>query len=404
MAYKIRTRDEHLLNDGSPKRILALDGGGLRGILTLSYLAEIESALRERHGGSKDFRLSHYFDLIAGTSTGSIIAAALARGMAVADIIKKYNDLGQRVFQKSWLRQGYVRAFYDEAGLIKELKDVYGPDTTMGDPSLQTGLLVITKRLDSGSPWPISNNPRGRYFGVRPNQSVVANSQYPLWQVVRASTAAPRYFDPERIVITQGSGEQKSVQGEFVDGGVSPFNNPALQAVMYATFDGYRIGWSTGADKLMVVSIGTGSRDPKTAPASLAMENALKAVISVMDDCADLMEILLQWMSSSHTARVIDREMGDLRHDSIAPAPLINYLRYNITLSKESLTPPRHRFAGRQIRKPERHGRSRQHANVARYRRAGGKAASPRRGFFVEFRSHKLGPSGGLGASILRRC
>ena len=115
MSYKIRTRDEHFLNDGTPKRILALDGGGLRGILTLSYLAEIESVLRERHGGSKDFRLHHYFDLIAGTSTGSIIAAALARGMAVADIIKKYNDLGQRVFQKSWLRQGYVRAFYDEA-------------------------------------------------------------------------------------------------------------------------------------------------------------------------------------------------------------------------------------------------------------------------------------------------
>ena len=180
MSYKIRTRDEHFLNDGTPKRILALDGGGLRGILTLSYLAEIESVLRERHGGSKDFRLHHYFDLIAGTSTGSIIAAALARGMAVADIIKKYNDLGQRVFQKSWLRQGYVRAFYDETELIKELKDVYGADTTMGDPSLQTGLLVITKRLDSGSAWPISNNPRGRYFGVRPNQSVVPNSEYPL--------------------------------------------------------------------------------------------------------------------------------------------------------------------------------------------------------------------------------
>ncbi len=97
----------------------------------------------------------------------------------MADIIKKYNDLGQRVFQKSWLRQGYVRAFYDEAGLIKELKEVFGADTTMGDPSLQTGLLVITKRLDSGSAWPISNNPRGRYFGVRPNQGVVANSHIP---------------------------------------------------------------------------------------------------------------------------------------------------------------------------------------------------------------------------------
>ncbi|HVO94141.1 MAG TPA: patatin-like phospholipase family protein [Terriglobales bacterium] len=338
MAYKIRTRDEHFLNDGTAKRILALDGGGLRGILTLSYLAEIESVLRERHGGSKDFRLHHYFDLIAGTSTGSIIAAALARGMAVADIIKKYNDLGQRVFQKSWLRQGYVRAFYDEAGLINELKEVYGADTTMGDESLHTGLLVITKRLDSASPWPISNNPRGRYFGVRPNQSVVPNSAYPLWQVVRASTAAPRYFDPERIVIAQGRGAQKSVQGEFVDGGVSPFNNPALQALMYVTFDGYGIGWPLGADKILLVSVGTGSRDPQMAPANLAMENAVKALISVMDDCADLMEIVLQWMSSSRTARVIDREMGDLHRDSVAPAPLITYSRYNIALTKDSLT------------------------------------------------------------------
>jgi len=333
MSYKMRTRDEHFLNDGTPKRILALDGGGLRGILTLSYLAEIESVLRERHGGSKDFRLHHYFDLIAGTSTGSIIAAALARGMAVADIIKKYNDLGQRVFQKSWLRQGYVRAFYDEAELIKELKDVYGADTTMGDPSLQTGLLVITKRLDSGSAWPISNNPRGRYFGVRPNQSVVPNSEYPLWQVVRASTAAPRYFDPERIVIVQGSGDQRSVQGEFVDGGVSPYNNPAMMVFMYATLDGYRVGWPTGADKLLLVSVGTGAADRRVKRAHVTAEHAVKALLALMDDCADLQETQLQWMSSSRTARVIDREIGDLQHDLVARAPLLSYLRYNVDLA-----------------------------------------------------------------------
>jgi hypothetical protein len=55
----IRTA-EHFDNDGKPKRILALDGGGLRGILTLSYLAGIEALLRARHGGSQDFRLSHF--------------------------------------------------------------------------------------------------------------------------------------------------------------------------------------------------------------------------------------------------------------------------------------------------------------------------------------------------------
>lgn len=338
MSYKIRTRDEHFRNDGGPKRILALDGGGLRGIVTLSFLAEIEAILRDRHGSAENFRLSHYFDLIAGTSTGSIIAAALARGMAVAEITKKYLELGQRVFQKSWLRQGYVRAFYDEAGLIEELKHVYGANTTMGDPSLQTGLLVVTKRLDSGSIWPISNNPRGKYYGPRPNNAVIVNSAYPLWQVVRASTAAPRYFDPERIEISRGKGGEVPVIGDFVDGGVSPYNNPALQALMYATMDGYRIGWPTGADRLMLVSLGTGSRDSKITPARVAAENALKSMLSLMDDCAELVETMLQWMSSSPTAREIDRELGDLRHDLIGAAPLISYLRYNVALTQDSLT------------------------------------------------------------------
>lgn len=338
MAYRVRTRDEHFSNDGTPKRILALDGGGLRGILTLSYLAELESALRARHGGAKDFRLSHYFDLIAGTSTGAIIAAALARGMTVADIAKKYMGLGQSVFEKGLLDFGILRAKYDADKLIEELKGVYGAATTMGDGSLQTGLLVVTKRLDSGSPWPISNNPRGRYFNARPNSNTIANSAYPLWQVVRASTAAPSYFDPEQIEIAQGTAGQKPAAGEFVDGGMSPYNNPALQALMYATLDGYHVGWPMGADKLLVVSAGTGSRDPAVAHSLLAAKHAMMSMLSLMDDCAALMETLLQWMSTSPTAREIDRELGDLRHDLVAPAPLISYLRYNVALDKDSLT------------------------------------------------------------------
>jgi uncharacterized protein len=88
---------------------------------------------------------------------------------------------------------------------------------------------------------------------------------------------------------------------------------------------------------LLVVSIGTGSRDPKIAPARLAADNALKSLLSLMDDCATLMETLLQWLSSSQTARMIDRELDDLRHDLIAPAPLITYLRYNVALTKATL-------------------------------------------------------------------
>src|SRR5215470_15988643 len=103
MSYKPRTRDEHFANDGTPKRILALDGGGLRGILTLGYLARIEELLRERHKAGDEFRLSHYFDLIAGTSTGAIIAAGLAKGWTVAELAQHYLELGNEIFSKEWL-------------------------------------------------------------------------------------------------------------------------------------------------------------------------------------------------------------------------------------------------------------------------------------------------------------
>src|SRR5690349_4826830 len=250
MSDPSRTRDQHLANDGTPKRILALDGGGLRGILSLGLLQTVEDILRTRHGAGDEFRLSHYFDLIAGTSTGAIIAATLAMGWKVEEIRTRYMMLGERVFTRSLLRQGVLRAKYDEATLISELKKVYGAKTTLGGPELQTGLLVMTKRIDTGSPWPISNNPRGPYFAARPN-GVLGDSDYPLWQVVRASTAAPAYFDSQQITIARAAGG-KSVTGEFVDGGVSPFNNPALMAMMYTTMLGYKINWPTGADKLFV--------------------------------------------------------------------------------------------------------------------------------------------------------
>ena len=335
MKYKVRTRDEHLTNDRQPKRILALDGGGLRGILTLAILQKIEDVLRERHGSGKDFRLSHYFDLIAGTSTGAIIAATLSLGKSVEEIRAMYMSLGKKVFQKGLLREGLFRAKYDKARLIDELKGVYGADTKLGSSALQTGFMAVTKRLDTGSWWPISNNPRGKYFDVR-SGGVIGNCDYPLWQVVRASTAAPAYFDPEDIEIAKAE-DGTIVSGNFVDGGMSPFNNPSMLAVMYATMDGYRIGWPSGAENLLVVSVGTGRADPKVKRANLPAENAIKSLLALMEDAGTLQETLLQWMSSSPTARSIDRELDDLQHDLVAGKPVISYLRYNVDLAASAV-------------------------------------------------------------------
>ena len=192
MSYQPKDLFGHLHNNGQPKRILTLDGGGLRGILSVGILQRIEDILKQRHGGGTDFRLSHYFDLIAGTSTGAIIAAALAQGWSVEQVREKYMELGEKVFEKSFFRKGVLRAKYDDDKLIEELKEVFGENTTLSSDQLQTGLMIMTKRLDTGSPWPIGNNPMNKYFTSRPG-GTIGNGDYPLWKVVRASTAAPSY-------------------------------------------------------------------------------------------------------------------------------------------------------------------------------------------------------------------
>jgi len=335
MSYRVLTRDEHFKFNGRPKRILSLDGGGLRGVLSLGILQELERLLSERHGGQQDFRLCHYFDLIAGTSTGAIIAAALALGWTVKHIRDCYFELGEKAFKKSLLRDGYIRAKYDEKILVSYLKHLFGKENTLGGPALQTGLMIVVKRLDTGSPWSISNNPDGQYFNSA-EEGVIGNGEYLLWQVVRASTAAPTYFDPEFITIAR-SKKGTPVKGHFVDGGVSPFNNPALQALMFATLGGYRIGWPMGEHKLLLVSIGTGAKDPTVARPTVATEAGVSALLSLIEDCSVQQQMILQWMSASKTARPIDSEVGHLKNDLLGGTALFSYLRYDVDLSRGSV-------------------------------------------------------------------
>src|SRR6266404_1408775 len=84
-----------------PRKLLALDGGGIRGVITLEVLAEIERQLQKKLGRGEDFVLAEYFDYIAGTSTGAIIATCLALGMRVEDVLKFYLESGPAMFAKS---------------------------------------------------------------------------------------------------------------------------------------------------------------------------------------------------------------------------------------------------------------------------------------------------------------
>jgi predicted acylesterase/phospholipase RssA len=330
-----RSFAQHLDPLVAPKRILALDGGGLRGVLTVAILKRIEDILRDKAGGDPEFRLCDHYDLIGGTSTGSIIAAGLSLGMSVDEIGEHYFKLGQDVFKPGLLSFGILNERYDAGRVTAALKSVFG-ERTLGSSDFRTGLMVMSKRLDSGSPWPLTNNPSARYFNAREGSQTVANRDYPLWSVIRASTAAPTYFDPESIVIKAAdpSRNQAEVRGEFVDGGVSTANNPSLQLVLTATVSGYGFGWQMGEDKLAVTSVGTGRANPalglSTGLQSLAAAHGIKALSSVLEDCADLVETMMQWMSRSPTARELDREMGTLEGCHPGGKPCLAYHRYNV--------------------------------------------------------------------------
>lgn len=325
-----RTLSQHLDAAQGPKRILTLDGGGLRGVLTLGILRDIERILRTRASGDPDFRLSDYFDLIAGTSTGAIIAAGLTLGMSVDEIQAHYLHLGDAVFKKSMLRKGVLRAKYPVDKVREALLDVF-QDRTLGSPDLLTGLLVVTKRSDTGSVWAVTNNPQGRYFERGRSASTIPNKLYPLWQVVRASTAAPSFFAPEEITIGSPLDGLDAVRGEFVDGGVSPHNNPALLALMVATIPGYGFNWRTGRDALLLISVGTGRPnvdvEHRVGLQSTAAMHAVLCLKSLMDDCSDQAEALLQWLCHSPNARTIDRTMGNA--EATHGNALATYLRYN---------------------------------------------------------------------------
>ena len=118
------------LQKRGPKKLLALDGGGIRGVLSLEILRKLESLLRTTSGNA-DYRLADYFDYISGTSTGGIIAAGLAIGMSVDKIIEFYEQSGAQMFEPAKLRHR-LSYHYQSEPLAKMLKCVFGEDTQLG--------------------------------------------------------------------------------------------------------------------------------------------------------------------------------------------------------------------------------------------------------------------------------
>lgn len=282
------------------KKLLALDGGGIRGVLTLGILAEIERTVNQP--------LGEYFDYIAGTSTGAIIAAGLGSGLTVNELQDFYSAFGPAMFEERFLLQRY-KSLYKSDALLAKLKTTFGADTTLGS-ARKPLLLIVTRNWTSDSPWPVSSNPGAIYNDAARKD---CNLQIPLWQLVRASTAAPVYFPPE---VLHWDPKDPSKSFVFVDGGITPYNNPAFLLYRMATLPEYRLGWPTGEDKLLMVSVGTGSA-PKTGPSFESPDRSIPAqvpgLISALMFGAEIdQDINCRTVGRCTYGNIIDNELGDM--------------------------------------------------------------------------------------------
>jgi predicted acylesterase/phospholipase RssA len=328
-----------------PRKILALDGGGIRGIITLGVLKQLERQLGEAQGTGDEFRLCDYFDLIGGTSTGAIIAAALATGLSVTEIDAFYRDFGTIAFarRKIWER---LQSLYAQGGLTKTLQEKFGADTDLHPENLRCLLVVVTRNATTDSAWPISSNPDAKYNDPDRDN---CNLKIPLWRIVRASTAAPVYFPPEVISWDDKDPTQAFV---FVDGGTTAYNNPAFLLFKMATEPAYNLGWPTGEQNLLVVSVGTGAApvlgDTADDPATHVLAATMNTLSSLMSQASVDQDVSCRVVGRCTYGGVIDRELHDLVPADPAipddPLPLDRdlgklflYVRYNAELTPEGL-------------------------------------------------------------------
>jgi hypothetical protein len=330
-----RTLFEHLSPDTGAKRMLALDGGGVKGVLTLGMLKPLEAELRRRAGGDTAFRLCDYYDLIGGTSTGAIIASGLALGLSVDELIELYMRLGPEVFGRTTGDGVFLQCKFESKKLRRALQSVLSTKT-VGSQDLKTGLAIHAKRIDTGSAWVVTNHPLGQFYDPPADSGIYPNKRYRLLDLVLASAAAPTFFDEVVIDIAFDDKRRPIQKGYFVDGAVSANNNPCMQLFLLALMPAYKFGWKAGADNLMMTSFGTGSRRPTVdgkafqgLPPGLRGVHALRAMVY---DTQVQGVMMMQAFSEPRKPWVVNSEVGDLAGVCITGAPLLDYQRIDVPL------------------------------------------------------------------------
>lgn len=243
-------------------KILSLDGGGIRGVLSARLLKEVETTIKQKKGQE----LHEYFDLVTGTSTGSILTTGIACQMKAQEMIDIYLKYGQDIFldsirsQRKWrvVSQAFgSNVLYPhergEQGLAKILEKQLVHKTLGRTPKISEivhpHILIPAYDVYSrNTTWFSNNHPQ-------PDQGMYSNPEIwydniELWKICTASASAPTFFPPYELPYNKDQGLP------HIDGGVS-CNNPSLVAIAHALLTQKSKGLKLS--DIAVLSIGTGN-------------------------------------------------------------------------------------------------------------------------------------------------
>lgn len=227
-----------------PFKILSIDGGGIRGVFPAMLLANYEAELKAK--GVEKWQVYQNFDLICGTSTGGIMAIALALGIPAKEIYEMYMNNADLIFgRKRWFpRQIWVSAHQQNAleNLVREIFAKYHSD---GNPRLvdcKTPVMIPIYDMMEGRPSVLKSKYHPAFY---------RDYHIPAYQAAMATSAAPTYFDPYTSCYTDLHGIEKPF-GNKIDGGVWA-NNPALNGIIEA-----QKAFGVNLAELAILSLGTG--------------------------------------------------------------------------------------------------------------------------------------------------
>lgn len=290
-------------------RILSLDGGGMRGVISARMLQVIEQYI--------DQPMGDYFDLIVGTSTGALLAAGLMLDKRPGELLRFYLQEGENIFPyqsyfnpqrlKLILRYGLSAPKFSDEGLIRAVRDIIGTNLKVADASslgMPPAKLMITS-----------------YDTVR-RQPVLFKSwcrdawyaDVPLWKACVCSSVAPTYFPAQQL---QGRHRGKSFTYSMIDGGVGA-NDPTAIAVAEAihllrhdrSVQPEHLSMDEMIDEITVLSLGTGSLEQPLPYEEVREWGLIEWMPSLIDVTMDAPSDLYRFITTQIVTKAGERGPG----------------------------------------------------------------------------------------------